>query len=89
VVGVLSFVLAFPLFILVYYRLPNLEWPYHTDKILIFFLIVILLLLLVRSFKFIIITAVVATIAGCGMERLQAGTVLMNFTRMEGRCSMD
>jgi hypothetical protein len=61
-VGILSFFLAFPLFILVYYRLPDLEWPYHTDKILVFFVIAILLLLLVRSFKFIIITAVVATI---------------------------
>ncbi len=60
--GVLSFFLAFPLFILVYYRFPDLEWPYHTDKILIFFVIAVLLLLLVRSFKFIIITAVVATI---------------------------
>src|ERR1051326_6684433 len=60
--GILSFVLAFPLFILVYYRLPDLEWPYHTDKLLIFFMIAILLLLLVRSSKFIIVTAVVATI---------------------------
>ena len=61
-VGILSFFLAFPLFILVYYRFPDLEWPYHSDKILIFFVIAVLLLLLVRSFKFIIITAVVATI---------------------------
>jgi hypothetical protein len=61
-VGILSFLLAFPLFILVYYRLPDLEWPYHTDRILVFFVIAVLLLLLVRSFKFIIITAVVATI---------------------------
>jgi hypothetical protein len=60
--GILSFVLAFPLFILVYYRLPNLEWPYHTDKLLIFFVIAVMLLLLVRSFKFIIVTAVIATI---------------------------
>ena len=61
-VGILSFLLAFPLFILVYYRFPDLEWPYHTDKILVFFVIAVLLLLLVRSFKFVIITAVVATI---------------------------
>lgn len=61
-VGFLSFILAFPLFILVYYRLPDLEWPYHTDKIIVFFVISVLLLLLVRSFKFVIITAVFATI---------------------------
>src|SRR6478736_4593139 len=60
--GIFSFFLAFPLFILAYYRFPDLEWPYHTDRILIFFMIAILLLLLVRAFKFIIITAVVATI---------------------------
>src|SRR6478736_4668135 len=60
--GIFSFFLAFPLFILAYYRFPDLEWPYHTDRILIFFVIAVLLLLLVRSFKFIIITAVVATI---------------------------
>ena len=61
-VGILSFFLAFPLFILVYYRLPYLEWPYHTDKILVFFIISVLLLLLVRSFKFVIITGVAAVV---------------------------
>jgi hypothetical protein len=61
-VGILSFLLAFPLFILVYYRLPDLEWPYHSDKILVFFVIAVLLLLMVRSFKFIIITAVAAVV---------------------------
>ncbi len=61
-IGLLCFLLAFPLFILVYYRLPDLEWPYHTDKILVFFLIAVLLLLMVRSFKYIIITGIVATV---------------------------
>jgi hypothetical protein len=60
--GILSFLLAFPLFILIYYRLPDLQWPYHTDRILVFFVIAILLLLLVRSFKFIMVTAVVAVV---------------------------
>lgn len=61
-VGILSFFLAFPLFILVYYRLPDLDWPYHSDKILIFSFISILLLFMVRSFKFVIITVVAATV---------------------------
>ncbi len=61
-VGILSFLLAFPLFILVYYRLPDLDWPYHTDRILVFFAIAVLLLLMVRSFKFVIITAVAAVV---------------------------
>jgi len=60
--GLLSFLLAFPLFILAYHRLPDLQWPYHTDKILVFLLIAVLLLLIVRPFRFIIITGVIATI---------------------------
>ena len=61
-VGILSFILAFPLFILGYYRLPDLAWPYHTDRIIVFSIISVLLLLLVRSFKFIIITAIAAVV---------------------------
>ena len=61
-IGLLSLALAFPLFILIYYRLPDLEWPYHSDKILIFSLIAVLLLLMVRSFKYVIITGVIAII---------------------------
>lgn len=62
VIGLLSLALALPLFILVYYRLPDLEWPFHVDKLLVFSLIAVLLLLMVRSFKYIIVTGVVATI---------------------------
>jgi hypothetical protein len=59
-VGIMSFVLAFPLFIFLYRRLPDLDWPYHSDKLLIFFLIAVILLLLVRSFKFMIVTGIIA-----------------------------
>src|SRR5437762_3176726 len=61
-VGFLSALLAIPLFILAYHRLPDLDWPYHTDKVLIFFLIAALLFLMVRSFKFIFVTCAVATV---------------------------
>ncbi|TMI78581.1 MAG: hypothetical protein E6H10_16795 [Bacteroidetes bacterium] len=61
-VGLLSFLLAVPLFILAYHRIPDFDWPYHSDKILIFFLIAVSLFLMVRSFKFIIITAVIAAV---------------------------
>jgi hypothetical protein len=61
-IGLLSLALAFPLFILVYYRLPDLEWPFHADKLLIFSVIAGSLLLMVRSFKYIIITGVIATV---------------------------
>ena len=60
--GFLSALLAIPLFILAYHRLPDLDWPYHTDKVLIFFLIAALLFLMVRSFKFIFVTCAVATV---------------------------
>jgi hypothetical protein len=61
-IGLLSLALAFPLFILIYYRLPDLEWPFHADKLLIFSVIAGSLLLMVRSFKYIIITGVIATV---------------------------
>jgi hypothetical protein len=61
-IGLLSLALAFPLFILVYYRLPDLEWPYHSDKIVIFSLIAVLLLLMVRSYKYVIVTGVIAIV---------------------------
>jgi hypothetical protein len=57
-----SFLLAIPLFILAYHRIPDFDWPYHSDKMLIFFLIAVSLFLMVRSFKFIIITAVIAAV---------------------------
>jgi hypothetical protein len=61
-VGFLSFLFAIPLFILAYHRLPDLDWPYHSDKILAFFVIAVLLLLMVRSFKFVIITGIIAVV---------------------------
>jgi hypothetical protein len=61
-IGVLSFVLAFPLFILAYHRLPDLDWPFHADKLVTFFVIAIFLLLMVRSYKYIIVTAVIAVV---------------------------
>src|SRR5258708_1756780 len=61
-VGLLSFLLAIPLFILAYHRIPDLDWPYHSDKIIVFFLIAVLLLLMIRSFKFIIIAGIIAVV---------------------------
>lgn len=60
--GILSFILAFPLFIFIYHWLPQLDWPYRTDKILAFLLIALLLLFIIRSFKFIAITAVISIV---------------------------
>jgi len=60
--GIVSFVLAFPLFIFTYHWLPDLQWPFHSDKIFALLLIVILLLLIMRSFKFIVVTAIIAIV---------------------------
>lgn len=56
--GVLSFLLALPLFILAYPSIPELEWPYHSDKLLVFFLIAVALLLIAQSFRYLIVGAV-------------------------------
>jgi hypothetical protein len=60
--GILSLILAIPLFIFIYHWLPDLQWIYHSDKIVFFLLIVLMLLLMMRSFKFILVTAVIAII---------------------------
>ena len=60
--GILSLILAIPLFIFIYHWLPDLQWFYHSDKIVFFLLIVFLLLLMMRSFKFVLVTAVIAII---------------------------
>src|SRR5258708_37399492 len=60
--AILSFILTIPLFIFVYHRLPDLEWSYKADKILAFLLIAVLLFFIFRSFKFVIVTAVVAIV---------------------------
>lgn len=63
-VGLMSFTLALPIFILLYRFLPDFQWPYNTDKVLIFFLIAVLLLLMVRSYKIVIAAIVLAMISG-------------------------
>jgi hypothetical protein len=57
---ILSFILTIPLFIFIYHWLPDLQWAFHADKILVFLLIVLLLLFIVRSSKYIVVTAVIA-----------------------------
>ena len=63
-VGLLSFTLALPIFILLYRFLPDFQWPYNTDKVLIFFLIAVLLLMMVRSYKIVIGAIVLAMVSG-------------------------
>ena len=60
--AILSFLLTIPLFIFIYHWLPDLQWSYKTDKMLAFLFIALLLFFIFRSFKFLIITAVVAIV---------------------------
>jgi hypothetical protein len=60
--ALLSLVITIPLFIFVYHWLPDLQWSYKMDKFLAFLLIAVLLYLVFRSYKFLIITAVVAVV---------------------------
>ena len=60
--ALLSFVVTIPLFIFIYHWLPDLQWSHNADKMLSFLLIAILLFFIFRSFKFLIITAVVAIV---------------------------
>jgi hypothetical protein len=69
-VGIFSFLLAFPLFILCYRRLPDLQWPYGSDKLLYFFVIAVLLVFLIRSFRLLLII-----VFGTGLAWLGYGTV--------------
>lgn len=62
-VGFLSFFLAFPLFIIAHKQLPELDWGYNLDRILLFVVIILLLLLILRLFRFIIVIGVLAAIA--------------------------
>src|SRR6185369_16588338 len=60
--AILSFVVTIPLFIFIYHWLPDLQWSHNTDKMLFFLMIAIFLFFIFRSFKFLIITAVIAIV---------------------------
>ena len=50
-VGFLSLFIAFPIFILLHKRIPDYEWPIHSDRILLFLLVVAFVLLLLSVFR--------------------------------------
>lgn len=62
VIGFLSIFLAFPLFIIAHKQLPDPDWSYNLDRILLFVGIILLLLLMLRLFRFLIIIAFVVAI---------------------------
>jgi hypothetical protein len=50
-VGFLSFLVSIPLFMIAHRNLPEMAWPVHLDRILLFIVIISVLLLILRLFK--------------------------------------
>ena len=50
-VGFLSFLVSIPLFMIAHRNLPEMAWPAHLDRILLFIVIISVLLLILRLFK--------------------------------------
>ena len=50
-VGFLSLFIALPIFIVLQKNIPDLDWPYHSDKILLFIFVVAFVLVLLSVFR--------------------------------------
>ena len=50
-VGFLSLVVAFPIFIVIHKQVPDYNWPFHSDRILMFAFVVVFALLLLIAFR--------------------------------------
>jgi Ca2+/Na+ antiporter len=61
-VGFLGLLLAVPVFILAHHQLPDLDLPYHIDRIVLFGILIVLLLLVLRMFRTVITIAFVGVI---------------------------
>jgi len=62
-IGLISFLLALPLFIILHKRLPDYQIPYEADRILLFIAIVVILLLILRLFRLLIVVAFAVMLA--------------------------
>ncbi len=65
-VGFLSLIIAFPLFIFFHKQLPDYGWVYHTDRLVMFLFVVVFTLLLLRLFRPVIVIGFFLTIAWLG-----------------------
>jgi len=63
-IGFLSLLIAFPLFILVHKQFPDYGWPFHTDRILMFLVILVFALLMLQLFRPVIFLCLIAAVAG-------------------------
>ena len=62
-IGFLSLLIAFPLFIFVHKQFPDYGWPFHTDRILMFFVILVFALLMLQLFRPVIFLCFIAALA--------------------------
>jgi hypothetical protein len=63
IVSIVSKLLTIPLFIWTYRIIPNLNWPYFLDKILIYVIIFILLHIVLKYFKGVVLPLFILSIA--------------------------
>lgn len=61
-IGFLSFFLAFPIFIIIHKQIPDPDWNFNIDRLLLFASIILLCLIVLRLFQFIVILGVTAAI---------------------------
>jgi hypothetical protein len=62
-IGFLSFFLAFPIFILIHKQIPDPDWSFNIDRILLFISIILVCVIVLRLFKFVVVLAVVVAVA--------------------------
>jgi Ca2+/Na+ antiporter len=65
-VGFLGLLLAVPLFIMAHHQLPDIDLPFHLDRIILFIVLIALLFLVLRLFRTIITIGFIAVIAWLG-----------------------
>jgi hypothetical protein len=61
-IGCLSLIIAFPLFMAVRKELPVNGWPYHSDQLLMFVMLIVLSLLFLRLFRPVILVVFIVTL---------------------------
>lgn len=72
-IGIFSIVLALPVFIIAHKKLPDPDWSFSFDRILLFIGIVILLLMVLKLFRAIVIIGFIVAFAWLGWGTWQGG----------------
>lgn len=80
-VYLVSFLMAFPLFILAHRKLPDFDWPYQLDRILLFTCIIFLLLVILRMFRVVVLVLTIGLLAWLGWGSVSGGYGFMELFR--------